>query len=100
MMRAMSRLRNLLGVLLLLLGCLAVAGQAVAGAAAGYSDCCLQGCEGMAHCTQAACQACAAPLVGPAPATPAAAACGATPLPQATPALGHGPMHEPWTPPD
>lgn len=100
MMRAMSRLRNLLGVLLVLLGCLAVAGQAVAAATAGYSDCCLQGCEGLVHCTGAACQACAAPQLGPAPVTPPAFTSAAAACPLTAGAGVPMPGREPWTPPD
>lgn len=58
-------MRRFFALFVMLLG-LAFAGQAMASATAGYSDCCLQGCKGVSHCASAACQACAAPQPAPA----------------------------------
>lgn len=56
---------KLLTLLIALLGCLAYVGQVSANSAARYSDCCVQGCHGMAHCVSDACQSCAAPQSAP-----------------------------------
>ena len=93
-------MRKLLAMVLVLFGCLTFVGQAVASVSAGYSDCCLQGCKGMAQCANVSCQACAAPQ--PAPMADQAE----MPAPdarhwRASPAsFDGGPSHEPWTPPD
>lgn len=93
-------MRKLFALVAVLLGCLLFAGQTVAAATAGYSDCCLHGCEGMAQCTSASCQACATPLAAP------VADAAALLLPQArawspiaVPTRA-GPTREPWNPPD
>ncbi len=99
MIRVMLSLRHFFGTLLLLAG-LAVAGQAVAGAAAGYSDCCLHGCDGLMHCSSAACQACAAPQVGPAPVMPPWLTAGAAACPLTPDAGAPAQARRPWTPPD
>ena len=92
--------RPLLALLLALFCCLTLVGQAVAGSTAAYSDCCLQGCKGMAHCGSAACQACAAPQAVPAKLSvqaPRAAPrhWAETPRPTAPSAT-----YVPWRPPD
>lgn len=93
-------MRKLFALVAVLLGCLMFAGQSAAAATAGYSDCCLHGCEGMAQCASASCQACAAPLAAPA----------GEAVPMATPPGREwrciavlprvGPTREPWSPPD
>jgi len=93
-------MRKLLAMVLVLFGCLTFVGQAVASVSAGYSDCCLHGCKGMAQCANASCQACATPQPAPLsdqPVVPAPDA-GHGCVPQAS--LDAGPSHEPWTPPD
>ena len=93
-------MRKLLAVFLVLLGCLAFVGQAVASVSAGYSDCCLQGCKGMAHCASATCQTCAAPQPAPMAEHPTAHAVE-EPLWRSTDSsFDAGPRGEPWTPPD
>ncbi|MFG6429871.1 hypothetical protein [Roseateles sp. LYH14W] len=93
-------MRKLLAVLAVLLGCLAFVGQAVASVSAGYSDCCLQGCEGMAHCATASCQTCAAPQPAPAPQRPAAPAAEGLQWCSTKVSFDAGSRPEPWTPPD
>jgi hypothetical protein len=93
-------MRKLLAVLAVLFGCLAFVGQAAASASAGYSDCCLQGCEGMAHCASASCQTCAAPQPAPAPQRHAATAAEGVQWGSTAVSFNAGLRPEPWAPPD
>lgn len=93
-------MRKLFALFAVLLGCLLFTGQAVAAATAGYSDCCLQGCEGMAQCASAACQACAAPLAAPAGTAQALPTVPAREWRRVVVSQRVGPTREPWSPPD
>lgn len=93
-------MRKLLAVLAVLFGCLTFVGQAVASVSAGYSDCCLQGCKGMAHCASATCQTCAAPQPAPAPEQPVASSIEQPPWHSTQVAFDTGPRRGPWIPPD
>ena len=93
-------MRKLLAIFLVLLGCLTFVGQAVAGAAASYSDCCLQGCKGMAHCASATCQACAAPQPAPLAGQPPPPALQEPAWPVMDARFDAGLRQRPWTPPD
>ena len=93
-------MRKLLAIVLVLFGCLAFVGQATASVSAGYSDCCLNGCNGMAQCASAACQACAAPQPAPLMERPATMDAGDTAWQVAPAPFATGPQQEPWTPPD
>lgn len=93
-------MRKLLAVLAVLFGCLAFVGQAAASASAGYSDCCLQGCEGMAHCASATCQTCAAPQPAPAPQRHAVPAAEGVQWGSTAVSFNAGLRPEPWAPPD
>lgn len=93
-------MRKLVAVLIVLFGCFAFIGQAVASASAGYSDCCLHGCKGMTQCASVSCQTCAAPQAVPAPELPLAPiGAGMTWCLAAIP-FDAGLRREPWTPPD
>lgn len=83
-----------------LLGCLGVVGQATASVAAGYSDCCLQGCKGMVQCASASCQACAAPQPAPPAGQPLPPGLDELAWPEADVPFDAGPRREPWKPPD
>lgn len=93
-------MQKLLAVLVLLFGCLAVAGQAVASSWAGYSDCCLQGCKGMVHCTNDACQACAASQAAPMQEALVRRIVSGMPWFSCNSTLDSGSPRRPWTPPD
>jgi hypothetical protein len=93
-------MRKLLGVLVLLFGCLTFVGQAVASAASPYHDCCMQGCKGMTHCASAACQNCASPATAPPAAPLSAHAAAPTSWPVATTHFAPGASRAPWCPPD
>ena len=93
-------MRKLFVVLLMLFGCLAFMGQAVASATAGYDDCCLHGCKGMTQCAGATCQTCAAPQPAPLPSQPAAPAADGRHWGAAETAFAAGPRLSLWTPPD
>ena len=85
---------------IVVLGCLGFAGQATASVAAAYSDCCLQGCKGMASCASASCQACAAPQPAPPAGQPLLPGREAPAWPAADAPFDAGPCREPWKPPD
>lgn len=92
-------LRKLLAIAALLLGCLFVA-QSTMAASAVYSDCCTQGCEGMAACASVSCQVCAVLTAAPPP-------CGQSVVFAvwrerfgAGELLPSAPFAEIWTPPD
>ncbi|MDN3920894.1 hypothetical protein [Roseateles violae] len=93
-------MRKLLALIAVLLGCLMFVGQSMAATSARYSDCCLQGCEGLMQCANLACEVCVLPQV--IPASPSIV----IPSPaQAEPSLSGkrlrvGPLREPWNPPD
>lgn len=87
-------------VFIVLLGCLGFVGQATASVAAGYSDCCLQGCKGMAQCASASCQACAAPQPAPPAGQPPLQGPEELAWPAADAPFDAGPRREPWLPPD
>lgn len=95
-----QRMRKLLGVLVVLFGCLTFVGQAVAGAASPYNDCCMQGCKGMTHCASAACQTCASPATAPTSSLPLAHDATPASWPVATAHFGPGASRAPWCPPD
>lgn len=93
-------MRKWFAVLVVLLGCLSFAGQSAASAAVGYDDCCLQACEGMLQCANAACQSCAVPHPAPLPGTPSAKAPAGACWREAQTAFNAGCRTRPWTPPD
>lgn len=93
-------MRKWLAIVVMLFCGLAFVGQAVASASAGYSDCCLQGCEGMAQCANAACQACAAPQPAPMAAHVAVPVAGEPAWRSADVSFESGQRCKPWTPPD
>jgi hypothetical protein len=93
-------MRKLLAIVVMLFCGLAFVGQTLASASAGYSDCCLQGCEGMARCANAACQACAAPQPAPMVAQLPAPVTGEPQWLSAHFSFDAGLRPEPWTPPD
>lgn len=96
----MPRMRKLLAIVVVLLGCLGLVGQAAASVSAGYSDCCLQGCKGMSQCASAVCQACAAPQSAPPPAVSFTWAVEEPRWQLHQPEFEAGLAREPWTPPD
>ncbi|RZL37859.1 MAG: hypothetical protein EOP35_07440 [Rubrivivax sp.] len=93
-------MRKLLALVLVLSGCLAFIGQAFASTQAGYADCCLHGCKGMAQCASAVCQACAAPQAAPLPGQPPELASDGPLWPLAEATFDAGSRPQPWTPPD
>ncbi len=93
-------MRKLIAVLVVLLGCLTFVGQSVASVSAGYSDCCLQGCKGMAHCVSATCQTCAMPQLAPMPERLISEPADTPGWLSTESRFDAGPLSGPWTPPD
>lgn len=93
-------MRKLLAVLMVLFGWLAFVGQAVAGASAGYSECCMDGCKGMTQCASATCQTCAAPQPAPLGEALPTAVLADEHLRQSATPFEAGLRRGPWIPPD
>lgn len=92
-------MRRLLALITLLIASLFVA-QSTLAATAAYPTCCLEGCEGKAHCLQARCAAAnEVPLAAHTAPTVPASCTGAQDIPdhQVAPA---SPVQDIWHPPD
>ncbi len=92
-------MRKFIALIVLLVASLFVAQSAIAAAAA-YSDCCADGCQGMSQCVSMSCQICA---VAPAMATPTvklAFSMTSMAVASADEALPPAPPACLWTPPD
>lgn len=94
-----QRMRKFIALIVLLMASLFVAQSAIAAAAA-YSDCCADGCQGPAHCVSLSCKICAAAPAMLSPTVELVLSMASLAVASADEALPPAPPACLWTPPD